>query len=165
MAQTFMGRVAGVIKNLPFLQVSAGASSAGQPVALNSSGLIDTTMLPPSSSGQVQRSDTAAQAISAGQLINFGPSGVRPADSTSGYPADGYSPNAVASGGTGTFNLIGVISGLSGLTKGTDYFLGANGAPILAASLPTAAGTIVQRIGKALSATEINFENDEYSMN
>jgi len=56
---------------------------------------------------------------------------------------------------TATVKYVGKVGGFTGLTTGSDYFLGTSGGIILAASLPTAAGSVIQNIGVAVSTTEI----------
>jgi hypothetical protein len=140
---------------------SAGAGDAGKLIALNAAGALDATMLP-SGVGATAVTATASAAISAGMLINLwsnaGVLSVRPADSTAaGSPADGYATAAIANGATGTVNLgQGIITGLTGLTLGAEYFLGTVGA--LVAVAPSAAGNVVQRVGRAVSATSLDFQ-------
>lgn len=146
----------GNITEVSALQTSAGSGSAGAIVALNSSGLIDTTMLP--SSGSV--SMTASESISAGALINVwnnsGTMNVRNADNTSiGKQAHGYAPSAISSSASGTIILgDGENTSVSGLTAGTQYLLSTVGA--VTATLPTGTGVIVQPVGIARSTTELS---------
>ncbi len=160
-AQTYRTRIAGKDTLVTAPTVSAGAATGNTIVATTASGQFDASVIPTSVSGNVVRNENAASAISASTLVNFGGSGVRPADSTSGYPANGFALAAISSGASGPINLIGILSGLSGLTEGADYYLGTNGAAILAAALPTASGSLIQHIGVAVSTTEINFEYSE----
>lgn len=54
----------------------------------------------------------------------------------------------------------GSISGYSGFTAGADLFLGNEGG-IIEPPLPTAVGTVIQKIGQALSATVLLFDPDQ----
>ena len=149
------------------LQVSAGAGSAGSVVALNSAGQIDSTMLA-TSSGLISVTVTASAAISAGQLVNVynnaGAINVRPADNTTaGSEANGYAPSAISSGASGTVNLgEGLITGLSGLTVGSAYYLGTAGGQTTTA--PTTAGNLVQYVGKAISGTSLYFQPSTFTV-
>lgn len=51
----------------------------------------------------------------------------------------------------------GELDGFSGLTPNADLFLGPAGTIIEAAGLPTAAGSVVQKVGKALAADTVLF--------
>lgn len=136
---------------------SAGAGDANKIVALNSSGQIDSTMLPEIPTFTV----TASETLAAGDLINLwndtGTLKMRKADNTStAKRADGYIESAVTSGNPGTPTVGGgLVSGLSGLTIAADYYLGTNGG--VTTTPPTATGTIVQYVGRGKSATELVF--------
>lgn len=140
------------------VQTSAGAGDAGKIVALNSSGLIDTSMLPTSSA--VTR--TASEAIAAGALINewnnTGTINVRNADNSTYKPAHGYAPSSITSSGTGSVYLaVGpAITGLSSKTVGAEQFLGTAGA--LTETAPTSgSGALLQKVGVAVTASSVDF--------
>lgn len=156
--QRFNTLINGIPTNVQATTVSTGSASGGQILALTSSGLLDQSVMP-AGIAPTAITATPTTAISAGQLVNFysnaGALAVRPADSTTtGSEANAYAPSAVASGVAGSFQVSGVISGLSGLTIGT-LFLGTVGAPTSTA--PSTSGSIVQQVGKALSATSMEF--------
>lgn len=159
--QRFLALIAGKLSELVPATSSAGAGSAGQIVALNAAGAVDITMMP-SGIGANTFTGPATAAISAGMLINLysnaGVVSIRPADSTAaGSKADGYATSAIASGANGTVNLgPGAITGLSGLTAGSDYYLSTVGG--ISDTPPSAAGNVVQYVGKATSATELDFQ-------
>jgi hypothetical protein len=160
--QTFLSIVAGVKKLITAAQLG-GTTYAGQIPALNATtGLLDITMMP-SGIGPNTENIVASEAIAAGALVNVytnaGAVSVRNADnSNTSKIANGFVLAAVASAGTATVYFGGIISGLSGLTPGAQYFLGTVGAPILASALPTTAGTIIQSVGVAFSASVLVFE-------
>jgi hypothetical protein len=71
----------------------------------------------------------------------------------------GKSPivGAVVAKPTSTLAIVvcsGVISGYSGLAPGSDLFLGVAGG-VITPPLPTAPGTVIQKIGQAISATAL----------
>lgn len=171
-------------------QTSAGAGDAGKLVALNASGFVDPTMTTiagtvaagtnvtvtgsgttaspytissTSSGGATTVTCVTSAAISAGMLINLYSNGgvltARPADNTAaGSEANGFALAGVSSGASGTFNLGGIITGLSGLTIGATYYLGTVGA--VTPTAPTTAGNNLQVAGKAISATQLEFNPD-----
>jgi hypothetical protein len=156
----FLANIAG-IDTLVSAALIGGANSAYEVAALNSAGVFDVTMLPAGLNVDAQ-SLPATEAIAAGALVNVWSSGgvpsARNADNTStGKPAVGFASAAIASGSSGTITYAGIITGLTGLTPGAPYFLGTAGALVLAAALPTAAGTVIQAVGIALSATTLQF--------
>lgn len=157
--QKFLALVAGRITQISPLQSSAGSSSAGSLVALNSSGQIDATMLG-AASGEASKQATASESISAGALVNVynnaGTVTVRNADNTAaGKEATGFALAAIASGAVGTVTLQGIVTGLSGLTGGDYQYLGTVGG--LTTTPPTTAGSVTQEVGEALDATSMIF--------
>lgn len=152
--------VSGVLTEVEAKTASAGAGDAGKIVALDAGGKIDSTMMP-SGVGSDAKSMTASEAISAGDIVNVHDSSgakVRKADATtSAKSAVGFAPSAIANGASGTINFEGTITGLSGLTIGATYYL-ATTAGTITATPPTGSGNAVQKVGVAISATELSFE-------
>ena len=146
------------------LTVSAGASSAGQPVALNNAGVLDSTLMPPGLGADVATM-TASEAIAAGAWINVwsnsGAFAIRNADgTTAGKQCDGYVLSALASGASGTAYFGGVNNAVSGQSPGP-VFLSDTAVGMGAATGATAAGHIFQQVGTALSATAVQFEKHD----
>lgn len=147
---------------------SSGAADAGKIPALGADGKLDPTMYN-AGGGPASRSIPASEALTAGNLVNMysnaGTVNVRKADNSNSRPAHGFVLAGVASGASATvYDLDGVLSGLSGLTPGADYYLGTAGAVITPAvdATTAATGTIDQRIGVALSATELDTDDYDY---
>lgn len=148
--------VTGIVTEVAAVESSAGSGDEGKIVALNSSGKIDPTML--SATGATTY--TSSEAIAAGALVNIWSSTgvkVRNADNTSSAKqAHGFAPSAITSGASGTIILFeGTITGLTGLTIGTQYFLGTAGA--VTTTAPTASASIVQQVGFADATTQLQF--------
>jgi hypothetical protein len=137
------------------ITTSSGAADAGKIPALNSSGLIDPTMIGTSESLTMVASET----LSAGDFVNFwndsGTIKMRKATNTGiATQADGYVKAGVTSGASGTVNRDnGLLTGLSSLVVGTRYFLGTAGA--VTATIPTGSGSIVQFLGVAQTTTAL----------
>jgi hypothetical protein len=94
-----------------------------------------------------------------GTLVYFsGTNEVRAADNSdiSTAPCKGIilAKGAVA---VATVLYAGEMDGFSGLTPGQDVFLGTSGALIQSGSLPSAPGSIIQKVGSATSPTKILF--------
>jgi len=60
---------------------------------------------------------------------------------------------------TATLVFFGVVTGFSGLTPGSDLFLGTSGG-IITPPLPETPGTVIQKIGQALSSTTLLLDPD-----
>ncbi|MDR0700949.1 MAG: hypothetical protein LBF61_00835 [Azoarcus sp.] len=139
------------------LTESAGASSSGEIPALDASGRLPSTMLP-EGVGSDAIAVQASEALTGGAFVNLWADGgnirVRLADNSNNRPADGFVLTAAAANTSVLVYPFGEINSAStGLTVGTEYFLGAAGQ--VTASVPTAAGAIIQKLGKSRSATEL----------
>jgi hypothetical protein len=143
--------------------VSAGAGDAGKVVQLDANGRIDTTMMP-SGIGADTKIIVASEALAAGDFVNIHNSTgakVRKADaSTTGKEAHGFVLAAVASGGNATVYFEGPNTQVTGQTAGPVY-LSATTAGLATTTPPSGSGQVVQRLGLAVSSTEINFESGE----
>lgn len=152
--------VSGVLTEIEAKTASAGAADAGKIIALDASGKIDSTMMP-NGIGSDAKTMTASEAISAGDIVNVHDSSgakVRKADATtSSKHAVGFAPSAIANGASGTINFEGTITGLSALTIGATYYLHTTAGGITTTA-PTGSGQVVQKVGVAISATELSFE-------
>ena len=69
--------------------------------------------------------------------------------------------SAVTSGGQAAVYFEGRITGKTGLTAGARMYVSAVAAGASTATPPNASGNVVQHIGNAVSATEIDFEKGE----
>lgn len=138
---------------------SAGAGDSGKVVALDASGRIDNTMMPVGI-GADTKIIQASEALAAGDFVNVHNSGgarVRKADATTaGKDAHGFVLAAVSNGANATVYFEGANTQVSGQTPGPVFLHTTAGQASGAA--PSAAGNVVQRIGFAVSATEINFQ-------
>lgn len=166
MVDKVLRRLNGKTQQYVPVTASAGAADAGKIPALASDGKLDPSMY--NSGSAYTRPVVASEAIGAGKFVNFwlnaGALNMRLADNSNSRPANGFCLTAVASGATGNVSpLDAVNSALSGLTIGADYYLGTAGGVITPAldATTAATGLIDQRLGIALSATEI--ETADYS--
>jgi hypothetical protein len=102
------------------------------------------------------------QNLSAGDIVNIHDSTgakVRKADASGGVAkmGVGFVLSAVTSPAPATVYKEGTITGLSGLTIGSRYYLSGT-AGAITTTAPTTTAYIVQYIGYAISATELVFE-------
>lgn len=156
----YISNSSGTLQEVIANQVSAGAGDAGKIVALNSTGQLDTTMMPTGIAPDTA-AITASEALSAGAFVNVwnnaGAFNARNADgSTSGKEAHGFVLSAVASSGTATVYFNGTNNQVTGMSPGMTYLSGTTPGGAVA-SAPTGSGKTVQRLGLATSATSINY--------
>ena len=105
---------------------------------------------------------TASEALGAGDLVNIwndsGTTKARLADASASKQADGFVLVNVDSGDPATVYSQGANDQLSGLTGGEEQYLSANVPGGVTATAPTGSGNLVQRVGKAYSATALEFK-------
>lgn len=139
---------------------SAGAGDAAKLVQLDSSGRIDSTMMPVGV-GADTATITTSEALSAGDFVNVWNSTgakVRKADATTaGKEAHGFVLSAYGSSASATVYFEGTNTGVTGQTPGPVFLSTTAGGAT--ATAPSATGNVVQRIGFATSATSINFQS------
>jgi len=160
MADKFIYLNSGIPTEKEATATSAGAGDAGKVVALNAQGDIDASMLP-TGIGADTALIAASENLAAGDFVNvYNDSGAkcRKADaSTAGKHAHGFVLEAVTSGANATVYFEGANNQVSGATPG-DVYLSASAAGGFTSTPPSASGNVVQRLGVAVSATEINVE-------
>jgi len=150
----------GAHKEVAFLQSSAGAGDAGKAVALDSTGRLSESMMPVGI-GADTKDMVASEIIAAGSWVNVwddaGAFKIRKADATTdGKYVDGFILEGVSLGGTVMVYFEGPNTQVTGMTPGSVFLQTTAGAG--GATIPSASGNVVQRIGVAVSATEVNFE-------
>lgn len=162
----YFGNVDGFQKEIATVQTSAGAGDGGKIPALDSTGVFDISLMPVGVGAEVVVAPTSEN-LTAGQFVNLYDNGgvinARKADATTNAkPADGFVLANVTSPANATVYLISSNNtALSGLTVGANYWLSTSAGGITATA-PSSAGNIVQRLGKAKSATVLIFENQDY---
>lgn len=184
-APRFLANVLGRIKMIATIATSAGAADAEKVPSTNAQGVLDPTLINAATSGASKVLQTlpdgtidpsvlptgigadvknmpASEALAANDLVNVwndaGTAKARKADATTeGKEANGFVKAAVALNGTAAVYFEGRISGLSGLTPGARQYLATSAGQVTAVA-PTTAGNVVQWVGDAVSATEIDFE-------
>lgn len=159
----FVDYVAGVLQQLVPISTSAGVGDSAKMIQTNSAGRIDITLMPPEITAQA-KTFPASEDLTAGDLVSVwvdtGTPKARLASGTASRPACGYVTSTVATGATATVYTEGFNNQLSGLTAGGLVWLGAAGA---VTQTPPASGSggISQIVGTALSATELDFEDND----
>ncbi|MEN6584714.1 MAG: hypothetical protein ABFE02_01505 [Sulfuricella sp.] len=129
-------------------------------MALDSSGRLDNSVMPVGI-GVDTKTIAASEALAAGAWVNVWNSTgakVRKADATTaGKEAHGFVLAAVSSGGNALVYFEGTNTQVSGQTPGPVYLQTTAGTG--GATIPSASGNVVQNLGVAVSATEVNFES------
>lgn len=145
------------------VQSSAGAGDAAKLVALDSAGKIDSTMMP-TGVGADTKTFTASENLAAGDLVNIwndsGTPKARKADASGGHAkrAHGFVLSGYSSAATATVYFEGTITGLTGLTGGSQCYLSGAAAGTPTHTAPSTSAYIVQDVGVAVSSTELSFE-------
>lgn len=159
-AKKYLSQIAGVITEVAATVTSAGAGDDGKIVALTTAGVLDSSVMPTGIGADTQ-AITASEALSAGDLVNVWNSTgakVRKADaSVSGKEAHGFVLAAVSSSATATVYFEGNNTGVTSLTPGTQYLSTTPG--LATATAPSATGNVVQRVGFATAAANLNFQS------
>ncbi|MCP9494282.1 MAG: hypothetical protein MSG64_07490 [Pyrinomonadaceae bacterium MAG19_C2-C3] len=142
--------------------VSAGAGDAERIVQTDASGKLDQSLLPVGMGADTQVI-VASEGLAAGDFVNIwadaGTAKVRKADAaTAGKEADGFVLAVVASGANATVYFEDDNTQLASLAPGTKYFLSATTPGGVTDTPPNGTGKVVQRLGKALSATALKYE-------
>ena len=134
-----------------------GVGAANEIAQLNSGGTLDPSLMPPGITPAYDNIN-ATENIPAGSAVqvfnNLGVPGVRRADAASAKVSNGFVLVAGTTGNPVTVYYQGRITGLSGLLAGP-VFLGSLGAFVN--TPPGGVGSIIQPLGEAASATEVNF--------
>ena len=140
---------------------SAGAEDSGKLPALDAAGRLDTSFMP-TGIGADTSSIVSSENLAAGDLVNIwnntGTANVRKADATvAGKEAHGFVLSAVTAPAAATVYFEGSNTGVTGLTPGPQFL--ATTAGLCTAAAPAASGNVVQRVGFATSATNVNFQS------
>lgn len=162
MARSFLDIINGRWQQVLAIISSSGVPDANKIVATGPDGRLDASLMP-AGFGVDARNVVTSEVLAAGDLINIwndsGTEKVRKADATAaGKEACGFVLSSAGNGATVLVYFEGRITGLSGLTPGTRYYLSAASPGGATVTPPNATGNVVQFVGVAVSATEIAFE-------
>lgn len=160
----FLTYIANKLTEVSALLTSAGSADAGGIPALDASGRLDTSFMPVGI-GADTKAIASSEALSAGDFVNIydvtGTPTCRKASAADATKqAHGFVLNNVTSGNPATVYFEGANTGVAGLTSGLTYALSAAtpGAVVALSTAPSAAGNVLQVLGVATSAAEINVE-------
>lgn len=162
----YIANNAGKLKEVSSIQSSAGAGDAGKIPALDSTGLLDISMMPVGVGAETVVV-ASSENLLAGDFVNLysnaGTANARKADATSNVkPAHGFVLANVTSPASATVYLISnKNTAITGLTVGSDYYLSTTPGTVTTTA-PSAASNIVQFLGRAITATSLPFMGDGY---
>jgi hypothetical protein len=159
-ARKFFKNSGGILTEESAVVTSAGAADDGKIPALDANGRLDTTVMP-TGIGADTAAVATSESLAAGDLVNIydvtGTATVRKADAaTSGKPAHGYVISAFTHPTTATVYFEGNNGAVTGRTPGTQFLATTAGATTTTA--PSGSGNLVQQVGFATSATNVNFQ-------
>jgi hypothetical protein len=143
------------------IQASVGAGDAGKLVSTDTNGRFDLSLMP-SGFGAETQSIICSEALAAGDYVNIynntGTPNCRKADATaSAKRCHGYVLTGYTSGQSALVYTDGKNNQNTALTAG-DVYLSASTPGKATNTAPSAATQIVQKLGVAVSATEVNFD-------
>lgn len=159
-AQKFLTQNIGQLKEVQATTTSAGAGNSGQIPALNSSGVLDITLMP-IGVGTPTIVLPTTEIIAAGAFINVwnnaGTPSVRNANATdTTKPAHGYVLAGFGSGSNATVYLASENNVLTGLSVGSVYYLTTTGG-VVSTTPPNTTGNSLQTVGYAINTTTIQY--------
>ena len=141
---------------------SSGPSEAGEFPVLDSSGKIDSSLLP-NGIGTDAVSAEAAETLAAGDFVYFNATGqLLKADASEiAKQARGFVPEGITSGQTGNVFFDDTNASVTGLTPGATYYLSDSTPGAIDTVAPTTTGSIVQRVGFASTAATLHVDIEE----
>jgi hypothetical protein len=156
-----------------FLKLVSGQRSEGQSTdsssvdaipALDATGRLNVNMMPDGIEPEILTLPTSEN-LAAGDFVNIynatGTLTARKADASNNRSVDGFVLAVTSSPANAAVYLAGNNTAVSGRTVGAEQWLSTNGALCEVGGLPTGAGKIIQKIGRAVSATEVTVEPDD----
>jgi hypothetical protein len=158
----YIANSSGIRIEVAAAQTSAGIADAGKIIALDANGLLDTSVMP-SGIGADTAAIATSESLAAGDLVNIWNSSgakVRKTDATTaGKEAHGFVLAVFTHPTTAIVYFEGNNNQVTGLTPGKQYLSTTPG--LATATAPIASGNIVQAVGFATSATNLNFQAGE----
>lgn len=164
MADKYIALSNGIDIEVEATVVGGTVAQAGDVLALDSTGRIDSSVLPVGLGADTLVATSAEVLSSANPMVYIKSDGqVANASATSGgNPTIGFVISNYSFGAQAIVYFEGRITGLSGLTIGARYYLSDTVPGGITATPVTGTGKLHQYIGRAVSATTITFECDDH---
>ena len=162
----YLANSSGKLTEVHSINVSAGAGDANKIIETDASGKLDVSFLPVGIGAEVSVMPSSEN-FAGGDWLNIynntGVANARKADATTNTkPCDGFTLSAVTSPANVTvYGLSQKNTAVTGYTVAADYWLGTT-AGLAVTTAPSAAGNIVQLLGKPISATAMILENTKF---
>lgn len=163
MADKYIALINGVDQEVEGTVTGGTPTQAGDLVALDNSGRLDSSVLPVGVGADVFVT-TAFETLAAGAFVYIRPDGsaANASGNSGGNAAIGFVLAGSAAAAPATVYFDGQNNALTGLTPGARYYL-SDSTPGAATATPVVgAGKIHQFLGRAISATTISFEADDF---
>lgn len=145
---------------------AGGTGHENQIPQLDATGRLADSMMPVGLAAETVTC-AASEDLAGGDVVNLwsdsGTLKARKADASAanaGKQVDGFTLEAVTSGNNATVNKEGNNTALTGLTIGSIYYLSGSTPGAVTSTPPSTTGHLLQRVGRAISTTELTFEPD-----
>lgn len=138
---------------------------SGAVVLLDGSGRINEGFMPVGVGAEITKRSNGATALTAGMFVSMSSTTITPASNAAvNTKCDGFVllAYAISAANVVVYGISNTNTSVTGLTANVPYYLGTNGAAIVAASLPTASGSIVQPLGRPSAPTSMILSNIEF---
>lgn len=161
-AKSYLSLIAGVRTLVAGVVVGGTATQDGALLALDANGRIDNSVLPVGIGADTFTS-TAGEALAAGDLCYVTAAGtiMKAGAGAAGTVCQGFVLASSANSASATIYFEGRNTSLTGLTAGTRYYLSETAGGVTATPV-TGTGKRHQFIGRAVSATSLDFEADDF---
>jgi hypothetical protein len=154
---------AGRLREVQPIDATAGAADAGKVIQTDADGLLDESFLPAGVGADI-RLIQASETLAAGDLVNIhddtGPRARKADATTTGKEAHGFVLDGAAAAANASVYFAGILTGLTGLTPGARQYLSTTGG-LRTATVPSASGNIVQKVGVAVATDAMAFNLGE----
>lgn len=158
----YIALINGVRNLVNGLVTSTGAADANKIVETGADGRLDISLMP-AGIGADAVTANAGEALAAGDLVYITSGGtvMKAAAGAAGTAAHGFVLASSANGAPATVYFEGRNTARSGLTVGARYYLSETAGGITPTPVATV-GAKHQFVGKAISATALDFEADDF---
>lgn len=164
MPDKYIALLGGVETEIEGTVVGGAVGQAGDLVALDASGRLDTSVLPVGIAADVYTGTAFETLTATSPFVYIRPDGsIANANAASGgSPTIGFVLEGSASAAPATVYFEGRVTGLSGLTVGSRYYLSDTVPGGLTLTPVSGTGKLHQYLGRAISTTTLSFEADDH---
>lgn len=162
-AKTFQRLVNGILSTITGVVTSTGAANDGDVVVLDGTGKLDASVMPVGVAADTY-TNTAAEALAAGAFVYLTSTGTiaNASGASGGNAAMGFVLASSAATAAATVFFEGRNTGLATLTIGARYYLSDSVAGGATLTPVAGAGKKHQYLGRAVTATSLDTEIDDF---